>query len=101
VQRLWYVGGPTTLRGYHPRALGGTSFGRARAELARGFSFGRLSLFTDLAWAGERDDVRFDDALHSVGVGLSILDGLIRLDGAWGLRSPRDFRFDVYLDQIL
>jgi len=101
VQRLWYVGGPTTLRGYHPRALGGTSFGRARAELARGFSFGRLSLFTDLAWAGERDDVRFDDGLHSVGVGLSILDGLIRLDGAWGLRSPRDFRFDVYLDQIL
>jgi hypothetical protein len=100
-QRLWYVGGPTTLRGYHPRALGGTSFGRARVELARGFSFGRVSLFSDLAWAGERDDVRLDDALHSVGAGLSILDGLIRLDGAWGLVSPRDFRFDMYLDQIL
>ena len=35
-QRLWYVGGPSTLRGYDPRSLGGTSFGRGRAELARG-----------------------------------------------------------------
>jgi hypothetical protein len=100
-QRLWYLGGPSTLRGYTPLALGGTSFGRARAELARGYSFGRIVLFSDLGWAGDRRHIRFDDALYSVGTGLSILDGLIRLDGAWGLRSPRDFRFDVYLDQIL
>jgi hypothetical protein len=101
LQRLWYLGGPSTLRGYTPRVLGGTSFGRARAELARGFSFGRVALFSDLGWAGERRDIRFDDALYSLGVGLSVLDGLIRFDGAWGLRSPREFRFDVYLDQIL
>jgi hypothetical protein len=100
-QRLWYVGGPTTLRGYAPRSLGGTSFGRARVELGRGQSFGRIALFTDLAWAGDRNDIRLDDGLYSVGLGLSILDGLFRLDGAWGLRSPRDFRLDVYLDQIL
>jgi hypothetical protein len=100
-QRLWYVGGPSTLRGYHPRIAGGTSFGRARAELARGFPIGRVSLFSDLGWAGDRSDIRFDDAFQSVGVGLSILDGLIRFDGAWGLEPPRDFRFDVYLDQIL
>jgi hypothetical protein len=101
VQRLWFVGGPATLRGYSPLALGGTSFARARAELARGFSFGRLSLFSDVAWAGERDAFDLDDSLYSIGLGISILDGLIRLDGAWGLRSPRDFRFDAYLDQIL
>jgi hypothetical protein len=100
-QRLWYVGGPTTLRGYQPRAAGGDSFGRGRAELARGFSFGRVSLFSDWAWAGPRSDIDFGDGLYSIGAGLSILDGLIRLDGAWGLRAPRDFRFDVYLDQIL
>jgi len=101
VQRFWTVGGPGSLRGYEPRARVGTSFGRARAELARGESFGRLSLFSDLAWAGDRSAVRWDDALYSLGVGVSILDGLIRLDGAWGLRSPRDFRLDFYLDQLL
>jgi len=101
MQRLWYVGGPTTLRGYHPRVAGGDSFGRGRAELARGFSFGRVSLFSDWAWAGPRDDLDVDDGLYSVGAGLSILDGLIRLDGAWGLKAPRDFRVDLYLDQIL
>ncbi len=101
VQRLWYVGGPSTLRGYDPRLAGGQSFGRGRVELARGESFGRISLFSDLAWAGERSDVRFDDAFYSVGVGLSLLDGLIRFDGAWGLVRPKGFRFDAYLDQIL
>ena len=100
-QRLWYVGGPSTLRGYDPRIAGGTSFGRARGELARGFSFGRISLFSDLGWAGDRRDVGFDDAFSSVGVGLSILDGLLRFDAAWGLDAPRNFRFDIYLDQIL
>jgi hypothetical protein len=100
-QRLWYLGGPTTLRGYDPRVTGGRSFGRARGELARGFSFGRVAVFSDVGWSGERDDVRWDDALQSVGVGLSILDGLIRFDGAWAIREPEGFRFDAYLDQIL
>jgi len=100
-QRLWYVGGPSTLRGYDPRVAGGQSFGRARVELARGESFGRISLFSDLGWAGDRTSIDLDDALYSVGLGLSILDGLIRFDGAYGLERPRGFRFDVYLDQIL
>ena len=99
-QRLWYVGGPRTLRGYGPRS-GGTSFGRARAELARPYYFGAVSLFSDLAWAGDRDVVRFDDAPLSIGAGVSLLDGLVRMDGAYGLREPRGFRVDFYLDAIL
>ncbi|HET9948097.1 MAG TPA: hypothetical protein VFQ22_04125, partial [Longimicrobiales bacterium] len=100
-QRLWYVGGPLTLRGYEPRAAGGTSFARARVELARAFSFGRVSIFSDAAWAGPRGDVDLDDALRSIGLGYSILDGLIRFDAAWGLDGPEDFRLEAYLDQIL
>lgn len=100
-QRLWYVGGSRTLRGYNPRAGGGTSYGRARVELARTYYFGAVSLFSDLAWAGDRDAVRFDDALYSIGAGVSLLDGLVRIDGAYGLRAPRDFRVDFYLDAIL
>jgi hypothetical protein len=60
-QRLWYVGGPSTLRGYDPRAAGGDSFGRARIEVARGESFGRIALFSDLGWAGAREAIDFDD----------------------------------------
>jgi len=101
VQRIWHLGGPSTLRGYDPLATSGESFGRARGELARSFSFGRLSMFSDLGWAGDYRDARLDDALHSVGIGLSLLDGLVRFDGAWALEGSGDFRFDAYLDQIL
>jgi hypothetical protein len=100
-QRLWLMGGAATLRGYGPRARTGTSFGRGRAELARLYAFGAVSLFADGAWAGERDAIRVDDALLSAGIGLSLVDGLIRLDAAWGLRDPRDFRLELYLDGIL
>ncbi len=100
-QRMWHLGGPSSLRGYDPRRLTGTSFVRARGELARTYSFGSVSIFSDVGWAGESDSYRFEDALYSVGVGLSVLDGLIRMDSAWGLRQPRVFRFDLYLDAIL
>lgn len=100
-QRLWSMGGATTLRGYAPRARVGSTFGRGRAELARPFSFGAVSVFGDAAWAGERSRIHFDDALASVGIGLSLVDGLIRMDGAWGLRGDRDFRLELYLDGLL
>jgi hypothetical protein len=100
-QRLWYVGGPLTLRGYAPRAAGGQSFGRARAELDRSFSFGRVVVFSDMGWAGDRSDVDLADALYSAGTGLALIDGILRIDGAWMLDDPHDFRLDVYFDQIL
>lgn len=100
-QRLWYVGGPRTLRGYGPRVAGGTSFGRARAELARTYDFGSLSLFSDYGWAGDRNAFELGDGFHSLGLGVSLLDGLIRFDGAYGFTVPRDFRIDFYLDAIL
>ena len=74
---------------------------QARGELARTYSFGSVSIFSDVGWAGESDSYRFEDALYSVGVGLSVLDRLIRMDSAWGLRQPRVFRFDLYLDASL
>jgi len=89
------------VRGYDPRLAGGESFGRGRAELARSFSFGSLTLFSDIAWAGDGSAIDLDDAFYSVGAGASLLDGLIRLDGAWGLRDPKGFRLDLYLDAIL
>jgi len=100
-QRLWYLGGPMTLRGYAPRSSGGDTFWRARAELDRAFSFGRLVLFSDMGWAGDGRDLDLDDALCSAGVGLAVIDGILRIDGAWQLEAPHRFRLDAYLDQIL
>lgn len=100
-QRLWHVGGASSLRGYGPRIAVGDSYLRVRGELARHFAFGAVSLFGDGGWAGPRTAVRGRDALYSVGVGLSLVDGLIRLDGAWGVRAPKDFRLELYLDGIL
>ena len=101
LQRRWFLGGAPSLRGFAPATLAGTSFVRTRAEVARRFAFGALSLFSDAGWAGDRADVRWDDTLASVGVGLSLSDGLIRLDGARAVRGGRAFRLDFYLDGIL
>jgi len=100
-QKLWYLGGPLTMRGYSPRAAGGESFGRGRVELDRSFSFGRLVLFSDVGWAGDGSDIDLDTALYSVGAGLAVIDGILRIDGAWQLKSLHRFRLDVYLDQLL
>jgi len=101
MQRLWLLGGAGSLRGYTPRSREGTSYVRARAEVARLYSFGAVAAFSDLGWAGDRDLFDMDDALISIGLGLSLADGLIRLDAGWGLRAPEDFRLDLYLDAIL
>ncbi|MGY8797305.1 MAG: hypothetical protein ACKVG4_00820 [Longimicrobiales bacterium] len=52
-------------------------------------------------WAGVRDTFELDDGFYAAGVGLSILDGLIRTDSASGLKRPRGLRFDFCLDAIL
>lgn len=74
---------------------------RGRGEVARRMPFGSLSLFSDYAWAGDGSDFALDDGFYSVGLGLSIVDGLIRLDAGYGLRAPRDLRIDLYLDSML
>jgi hypothetical protein len=45
--------------------------------------------------------VSWDDAVASAGIGLSILDGILRLDSAWGWKGPSDWRLDLYLDGLL
>ena len=102
LQRNWFLGGSSTLRGYDPSTLVGPAFGRARLELVRTYRAVGISLFGDGAWAGERlGDFREQDALFSVGAGFSLLDGIIRFDVARGLRDPKATRFYMYLDGIL
>lgn len=99
LQRNWFLGGASSLRGYPASLLAGEAFGRGRLELARVLSGVSVAGFTDAGWTGRAlRDLDADEALWSLGVGASVLDGLLRLDVARGLRGPRQTRWDFYLD---
>ena len=104
LQRSWFLGGPLNLRGYSASTMAGPSFTRVRLEVARVFAFyaTTVTAFGDAGWAGMREDFHTDDLLYGVGLGASVLDGLIRMDLSQGLRGPgKQFRVDLYLDAIL
>ena len=71
--------------------------------MARTFNeIGSVSFFGDVGWAGLRGDYIADDLLYGIGVGGSVLDGLIRLDMSHGLPGPpKQFRIDLYVDALL
>jgi hypothetical protein len=100
-QRWFYLGGASTLRGYESSTVSGTSMARGRLELARTYGFGNLVLFSDWGWAGDRTDIQGVDQRWAVGAGASLLDGLVRIDLARGLREPRGWRVDMHLDAIM
>ena len=97
VQRLYYLGGPHTLRGYGGNAARGDAFWRGRAELARGMPVARIALFADAAWAGPRGDWRTSVPLRSVGLGATLLDGLVRADLARALDGEESWRMDLWV----
>jgi hypothetical protein len=101
VQSLWYLGGARTVRGYEGNSARGNAFWRGRAEVAGAAPGARIVLFSDAGWAGDRDDVQLDPLLLSAGVGVSFLDGLVRLDLARALREPKGWRLDLHLDAAL
>ncbi len=102
VQRSWFLGAAGTLRGYPASVLSGLSFSRGRVEVSRTFEAGSGILFGDAGWAGDRDHFRTDDILYGVGIGGSLMDGLIRVDLSQGLKGPdKGFRIELYLDAIL
>jgi hypothetical protein len=101
VQRNFFLGGASTLRGYEPGTGSGTSMARGRIELARTYPFANLAVFSDWGWAGDRDDIRRHQQRWAVGAGGSLFDGLIRLDLAHALRAPRGWRIDLHLDSLL
>jgi hypothetical protein len=100
VQRRWFVGGTETIRGERPdTSQSGSAFWLSRLELARTDVGFRTSLFGDIGWVGDR--ARMSDVgrpMSGVGIGLSAMDGLIRLDVARGLYPRKETRVNLYLD---
>ncbi len=102
LQRGWFMGGASTLRGYPASTVMGSSFARGRVDVARTFDVVTVTFFGDVGWAGSRAAFDVDDLLYGVGVGGSALDGLIRMDFSHGLKGPdKQFRVDLYLDALL
>jgi hypothetical protein len=99
VQRRWYLGGTQTIRGIGPSpAYSGNAFWFTRGELARPVAFLRTSLFGDIGWAGDRENIsEVGRPLSGVGIGLSFLDGAIRFDIARGIYPTRQTRVSFYL----
>lgn len=98
-QSRWYLGGPGTLRGQPGGTVNGEAFWRTRTELSRGVPAARLALFADVGWAGPRNGFGTRDALSSAGVGLTFLDGLIRLDLARAIEPSTGWRFDMHVSR--
>ncbi|MEJ7811698.1 MAG: BamA/TamA family outer membrane protein [Gemmatimonadaceae bacterium] len=98
-QRLWYLGGSQTIRGQTIGAAAGDAFWMARAELGTSMVALRPVVFYDVGWAGSRSLWSHPGRpISGAGVGLSIMDGLLRFDLAKGIRPDKGVRADFYLE---
>ena len=101
-QRYWFLGGTQTVRGQRPgigAGQAGNAFWLARGELAYGVGALRPVVFGDLGWAGDRTAWReVGQPVSGVGVGTSLMDGLVRFDVARGISPEKAWRVNAYLD---
>lgn len=101
IQGQFFLGGTGTLRGYAGGAMRGDAYWAARAEVGNAMRAARVIAFTDVGWAGPRGEFGSGRPLIGVGVGVSFLDGLVRMDLARALRNPTGWRLEFYVDGLL
>lgn len=97
IQRLWYMGGLRTVRGQVAGTQAGNAFWLARAEIGTAFRAVRPVAFFDVGWAGSRKEIGATQPQRGAGVGLGLLDGLLRVDVSRGIYPGRRWRTDFYL----
>ncbi len=101
IQRGFSVGGIRTARAFRTGTRFGSSFWTGRAELGTDVPAFRLLAFGDFGWAGDREDFgAADDWISSLGLGASVMDGILRFDLAKAVRGGSDFRIHLYLDGV-
>lgn len=99
VQKLFFVGGPQTVRGIDPGSGIGDAMWVGRGELALSRGVFRPVVFGDLGWAGDRSDWRHPGPpLAGAGLGGSLFEGLLRADLAKGIHPGGGVRVYLYLD---
>ena len=97
-QRLWYMGGLRSVRGEIAGTQEGDAFWLVRSEVGTRSGFIRPVAFFDVGWAGVRDKYGKSGTQRGAGIGLSILDGLMRMDFSRGLYPYKRWRTDLYLE---
>ena len=99
VQRLWFLGGSQTVRGQRAGTAAGDAYWLGKAELGTSFTLARPVVFYDVGWAGDRGAWRNPgQPLSGAGVGVSLMDGMVRFDLSRGIAPRQDVRFDMYLE---
>lgn len=99
VQRLWFLGGSRTVRGQRAGSAAGDAYWLGRAEVGTNFVLARPVVFYDVGWAGDRTAWRNPgQPLSGAGVGVSVMDGLLRFDLSRGIAPRQELRFDMYLE---
>ena len=98
-QRLWYLGGTHTIRGQSPdTAQSGNAFWMTRGEIGPRFYGYRLMMFGDLGWVGDQSAFTVRTPMSGAGIGLSMMDGMVRFDLARGLYPRKQTRFAGYFE---
>ena len=98
-QRAWWVGGARTVRGQVAGTMSGNAFWFARAEVGPMLPFARPVVFYDAGWAGSRmSPVDAMRPMSGAGIGVTALDGLVRLDLARGIWPRSGVRLDLSWD---
>ncbi len=100
-QRGWFVGGVRTVRGQIAGTQDGDAFWLGRAEVGTKQGFFRPVGFFDVGWAGSREAFAKVQPQRGAGVGIGVLDGLIRVDFSRGLYPLKQWRTDFYLSAAL
>ena len=72
-----------------------------RAAVASDLPLARIVAFSDVGWAAPPGELLHAEPLLSVGVGLSIFDGVVRLDFAKGLTRNGAFRISIATSGLL
>jgi hypothetical protein len=100
MQRRWFLGGAHTVRGQRAdTAQYGNAYWLGRLEVGRAFTGVKPVVFGDIGWVGDRPlwrEVR--RPMSGVGVGGSVMDGLIRLDVSRGIYPRKRMRVDLYVE---
>jgi hemolysin activation/secretion protein len=81
--------------------MNGSAYWLTRTEIGKTIQGARPLLFTDIGWVGDRS--RMGDVgrpMSGVGVGVGMMDGLIRFDVARGLYPLKQWRVDMYLEAL-
>ena len=99
-QGFFRIGGTQSARGFRASTRAGSAFWSGRAEVATQLPAFRAAVFYDVAWAGAREDFWHGALVASVGIGVSLVDGLLRMDVARGVLRGSGWRMHFYADGL-